>query len=261
MTTPDHTIHEAKLSKGCSTLFQDGWSLHTAKELCSTNSAAARLPAWHAVRADTQTNGRGRTGRSWISDQGGLWLSAVLPCPNTSAQWSLLPLAAGWAIMGALKDLEAAGLRLRWPNDIMAGRRKLAGLLVERYAPDTAVIGIGLNVLNSPESFDSSLASTTTRLADLVPSVCELDDLTHLVLRSIRRAHTLVLQGKFRVIADDLNTQWSIPRLVAISLNGHAHPFTGLFTGIDNEGRLQVTTDYARTCYEPSQVALLRELE
>jgi BirA family biotin operon repressor/biotin-[acetyl-CoA-carboxylase] ligase len=262
MIPPNNNTPETTRRKVCSTTFKDGWSLHTAHELGSTNSAAARLPAWHAVRASVQTNGRGRTGRTWVSDEGGLWLSAVLPCPGLSSQWSIFPLAAGWAIIGALNDLGTPGLRLRWPNDIMAGQGKLAGLLVERFTADTAVVGIGLNVFNSPGSCDTSLARTTTRLADLVSAGCALDELTHLVLRSIRRAHAIVLKGEFHVIARELNTRWSEPRLVSISLNGHAHPFTGLFTGIDDAGRLQVSTDYSRICsYEPSQVALLRELE
>jgi BirA family biotin operon repressor/biotin-[acetyl-CoA-carboxylase] ligase len=248
--------------KGGSTDLKEGWTLHNTRQLASTNSAAARLPAWHAVRADVQTAGRGRTGRSWVSDEGGLWLSAVLPCPGAAAHWSVLPLAAGWAIIGALKELGAGGLRLRWPNDIMVGRRKLAGLLVERYTTDTAVVGIGLNIANSPESIDRGLAGQSARLVDLVSSRCDLDDVAHVILRSIRRAHSLVLESKFPIIASELNKHWAGGRLVAITLHGHAHPFSGLFAGIDDTGRLQITTDYASgQFYEPSQVALLRELE
>ena len=262
MITSNNRSPEAAPFLGDSIDFKDGWTLHRSRQLASTNSAAARLPAWHAVRADVQTSGRGRTGRDWISDKGGLWLSAVLPCPGTVARWSILPLAAGWAIIGALNELGATSLRLRWPNDLMVGQRKLAGLLVERYTPDTAVVGVGLNVSNSPEDVDGNLASRSARLADLLPSRCELTDVAQVVLRSIRRAHTLVINGKFPIIARELNAHWAARRLVAITLHGHAHPFTGLFTGIDDTGRLQLTTDYASArFYEASQVALLRELE
>jgi BirA family biotin operon repressor/biotin-[acetyl-CoA-carboxylase] ligase len=147
MNTDAPPSHE----RDASVVESEGWCIHTAHEIGSTNSAAARLPAWHAVRARVQTDGRGRTGRAWTSGEGGLWLSAVLPCTGNRARWAILPLAAGWAIVAALKELGAHGLRLRWPNDIMAGHRKLAGLLVERYRNDTAVVGIGLNVFNSPE--------------------------------------------------------------------------------------------------------------
>lgn len=239
-----------------------GWTIHTTSDIGSTNSAASRLPAWNAVRAGIQTSGRGRTGRTWVSDQGGLWLSAVLPCEGARERWSILPLAAGWAIIGALKEIGARELRLRWPNDIMSGHRKLAGLLVERFTTDTAVVGVGLNVSNSPELAAPALRRTTSRLIDLVPGTHNLDELAVLVLRAIAKAHTLVARDEFNVIADDLNAQWSTPRLVAVTLNGHAHPFTGLFSGIDSSGRLRVSTDYSGIrCYDASQVALLRELE
>lgn len=240
----------------------EGWTLHTAREIGSTNSAAAKLPAWHAVRADLQTDGRGRTGRRWVSDEGGLWLSAVLPCPGQRSRWAILPLAAGWAIIGALRDLGVTDLRLRWPNDIMHGRRKLAGLLVERYTADTAVIGVGLNVFNCPAVEEPSLEDVTTRLSDLITGAYTLDDLARLILRSIRRIHATIRDEGFGHIADQLNLHWSEPRLVSITLTQRGDAFTGLFHGIDSSGRLRITTErYGRCTYDASQISLLRELE
>lgn len=245
-----------------SSFHHEGWTLHIAREIGSTNSAAAKLPAWHAVRADLQTNGRGRTGRCWISDEGGLWLSAVVPCPGQRARWAILPLAAGWAIIGALRDLGAADLRLRWPNDIMHGRRKLAGLLVERYNADTAVIGVGLNVFNNPSANEPALEGVTTRLSDLIPGAYTLDDIARVVLRSIGRTHATIRDAGFGQIADELNLHWAEPRLVSLTLTHRADTFTGLFHGIDSSGRLRLTTErYGRCTYDASQVALLRELE
>jgi hypothetical protein len=59
----------------------EGWTVHEVASVDSTNLFAAKLPVWHAVRAEVQTAGRGRFQRVWISDQGGLWLSAVVPSP------------------------------------------------------------------------------------------------------------------------------------------------------------------------------------
>ncbi len=240
----------------------EGWTILTAREIGSTNSAARRLPAWHAIRARVQTDGRGRTGRAWVSDEGGLWLSAVLPCPGNRARWSILPLAAGWAIIGALKELGARDLRLRWPNDLMVGRRKLAGLLVERYSTTTAVVGLGLNVFNTPETTEPALDGVSIRLADLVTGGYTIDDLARLVLRAVGRAHALVRDDRFRVIANELNLSWSEPRLVSVTLVGRAATFTGLFHGIDDAGRIRLTTKtHGRCAYDAAQVALLRELE
>lgn len=241
---------------------RDEWTVRVAHEVGSTNSAAARLPAWHAVRARVQTDGRGRTGRYWVSDEGGLWLSAVVPCPGHRDRWSILPLAAGWAIIAALDELGAKDLRLRWPNDIMVGSRKLAGLLVERYCNETAVVGVGINVFNQPDRAEPALARATARLSDLVTGGYTLDTLARVVLRSIARAHRRICQDEFGLIANDLNGQWAQPRLVAVTLTGRADSFTGLFTGIDDAGRLRVSTQrHGTLAYDAAQVALLRELE
>ncbi|MEO6006369.1 MAG: biotin--[acetyl-CoA-carboxylase] ligase [Opitutus sp.] len=238
----------------------EGWTVHRTERVASTNSAVSFFPPWHALQAAEQTAGRGRTGRTWVSNTGGLWLSAVVPCPGDRSRWAILPLAAGWALLMALKELNAPALHLRWPNDIMAGHRKLAGLLVERFNDQTAVIGVGLNVTNSPGSIDPTLVHTSIRLADLTAE-WPLEHVAKLVLRSLRHAHALICQDQFSVILEDLNRHWSVPRLVSITLNGHVQPFTGLFTGVDLQGRLRVTTDYGSYSYDASQVTLLRELE
>lgn len=241
----------------------DGWRLDVLTATESTNLVAARQPAWHAVRAETQSAGRGRTGRHWVSDSGGLWLSAVLPCPGPRDAWALLPLAAGHALLAALGDLGASGLRLRWPNDILVGRRKLAGLLVERHTPDTAVVGIGLNVHNHPEAAEPGLRNATIRLADLVPpDGLELDAVAALVLAALARAHHRLATEGFAPIADDLNRAWASPRLVALTLAGRSDAVVGRFLGIDAAGRLLLESrDRRVTAHDPVAVALLRELE
>jgi len=238
-----------------------GWLLEVVPETDTTNRLAAALPAWNAVRADTQSAGRGRTGRAWTSDRGGLWLSAVVPCPGPREQWALLPLAVGWALGEALRGLGVRGLRLRWPNDLLVGSRKLAGLLMERHNSATAVVGVGLNVFNSPEQASPVLRDTTIRLADLVPLAHrDLDDLSALLLHAIARAHQALLAGDFPKIAAALNHAWREPRRVALDLAGRAEPVVGDFLGIDSAGNLRLRADDVVTTHDSTQVALLREL-
>jgi BirA family biotin operon repressor/biotin-[acetyl-CoA-carboxylase] ligase len=241
----------------------DGWRLDVLAATESTNLVAARRPAWHAVRAETQSAGRGRTGRQWVSDAGGLWLSAVLPCPGPRDAWALLPLAAGHALLAALGDLGASGLRLRWPNDILVGRRKLAGLLVERHTPDTAVVGIGLNVHNHPEAAEPGLRDATIRLADLVPlNGLELDAVAAVVLAALARAHHRLETEGFGPIAEELNQAWASPRLVVLTLAGRADAVVGRFLGVDAAGRLLLESrDRRVTAHAPVAVALLHELD
>jgi BirA family biotin operon repressor/biotin-[acetyl-CoA-carboxylase] ligase len=238
----------------------DGWTVHEFATLPSTNPNAGALPAWHAVRSDVQTGGRGRTGRVWISDAGGLWLSAVLPAPGPRKKWSILPLGAGWAVIEALRGIGISGLRLRWPNDILHGRRKLAGLLVEQYQPETVVIGVGINIANRPDSLDSNLTGHTIGVAELAERSVLLDEITRLTLRAFRRLQALIEQGRFAEIVTDINTRWGETRPVQLTLNSRPEPLNGYFRGVDPEGRLSFADDRGTLhTLEASQVALLRE--
>ncbi|MFT3869839.1 MAG: biotin--[acetyl-CoA-carboxylase] ligase [Nibricoccus sp.] len=239
----------------------EGWQLHEFATLPSTNPIAGALPPWHAVRADVQTGGRGRTGRAWISDAGGLWLSAVLPAPGPRKKWSILPLGAGWAVIEALRSLGIEGLRLRWPNDILHGRRKLAGLLVEQYQPETVVIGVGINIANRPDTLEASLAGHTVGVAELAGRPVTLDEVARLTLGAFRRMQGLVEQDRFAEIVEDINIRWGDPRRVQLTLNSRTEPIAGTFRGVDPEGRLSFVDDHGNSLnLEASQVALLREI-
>ena len=241
----------------------NAWAFEVLTETDTTNRIAAALPPWHAVRADIQTAGRGRTGRAWTSDRGGLWLSAVLPCPGPRRSWETLPLAAGQALLSALAGLGLSDFRLRWPNDLLVGSRKLAGILVERHSPDSAVVGVGINVFNDPERASPDLRATTARLADLVAlGEHGLDDIASLVLRALASAHARLAANQFPAVAAELNRDWSSApaRLVALTLVGRAEPVAGIFMGIDDKGRLLVRTEACTAALEPTQVALLREI-
>ncbi|MEO0055982.1 MAG: hypothetical protein RLZZ50_1929 [Verrucomicrobiota bacterium] len=257
MTTPSATPFSRARADAA------GWTLEVVTEVDSTNRIASKLPPWRAVRAEIQTAGRGRTGRAWISDRGGLWLSAALPCPGPRERWATLPLAAGHSLHNALAGLGVSDLRLRWPNDLLVGRRKLAGLLVERHSPETAVVGVGLNVFNSPEEASPDLRSSTARLADLVAlGERDLDNVASLVLRALTDAHALLAANRFTSIVDGLNRAWSASpaRQVALTLNGRPEPLVAQFLGIDDDGRLLVSMEDRTEALDATRVALLREL-
>ena len=213
----------------------DGWTLHEFSEVTSTNSLAGHLPPWTAVRATVQTAGRGRTGRAWVSDEHGLWLSAVLPTPGDPVHWSLLPLAAGWAALGVVRALGLSDARLRWPNDILVGRQKLAGILVDRCSPDAAVVGIGLNVANRPDLADPRLRGETARLADLLPEAPPLALLVVRLLAALTREHHRLESGDAGSLCRDLNDAWR-HRQVQVTLAGCPDTITGQLEGIDPAG-------------------------
>ena len=101
--------------------------------------------------AECQTGGRGRRGRKWLSPLGsGIYLSQSWCFATAPKKLAALPLAAGVAVLRALRVVGVKSLSLKWPNDVVADNRKLAGILVdlrgEAEGPLTAVIGVGINL-------------------------------------------------------------------------------------------------------------------
>ena len=238
-----------------------GWALHELDAVGSTNRHAAALPPWSAVTARTQTAGRGRHERHWVSDAGGLWLSAVVPTPGEFERWSLLPLAAGLAACKALASFGLAGHRLRWPNDIMIGPAKLAGILVERFRPTTAVIGIGINYDNRPEADDPALAGVVARVTDLLHVSPSRHALRNAVLDSLRQAHELLASDRAPALVALLSPYWR-RTTVRVTLRPDGVSSDGRFAGVDATGRLLLEAEgfASPRSFAPHEVELLREL-
>ena len=115
-------------------------------------------PCWFA--ADTQTGGRGRHGRTWISPPGNLYATLALTAPCDPARAPELGFVAGLALHGAVAvstGLRHPDLAIKWPNDLLLGGAKVAGLLLEglqargRFA---VLIGFGVNVASAPQGLN-----------------------------------------------------------------------------------------------------------
>ncbi len=234
------------------------WTLHEWPVVTSTNLVARGLPAWNAVRAVSQTKGRGRFQRTWVSDEGGLWLSAVVPLGSGLILRRALPLAVGLAVCGTLQELGISEFRLRWPNDVMVCDRKLAGLLIDQFTPDLAVIGIGINVNNRPESMDPELSNRTIRLADLLSRPIEPSQLTALLLRHLRQElATLEAAGASALFAR-VNGFWRAPRMVELDLDGLVR--MNVWRGVDTSGRLTLASPSGElSFYDANEVRHLTE--
>jgi BirA family transcriptional regulator, biotin operon repressor / biotin---[acetyl-CoA-carboxylase] ligase len=127
--------------------------------------ARAGAAPWTVVLADAQTAGRGRQGRRWVSPPGNLYMSVLLRPAPPGPRWSVLPLAAGLALAEALaaEGLEA---RLKWPNDVMVGDRKIGGILTEATSStdglESVVVGIGVNLALRPSDLPADVATAVT---------------------------------------------------------------------------------------------------
>jgi BirA family biotin operon repressor/biotin-[acetyl-CoA-carboxylase] ligase len=154
-------------------------------ETDSTNADAMRLalkgedlPLW--VIADRQTAGRGRAGRSWVSPGGNLYTSLAFCCAAKMENAGQLSLIAGISLFDAIRastDLaQDAGLRLKWPNDILMGGAKMGGILVEstsaRGSPGfLAVVGFGVNLSSHPEDLGRAVTSLGRHTRAPAPAV------------------------------------------------------------------------------------------
>jgi BirA family biotin operon repressor/biotin-[acetyl-CoA-carboxylase] ligase len=152
----------------------EGFLLHRHDTVGSTNDEARQLardgaPEGALVWAATQSAGRGRRGHLWQSPPGNLYLSLVLRPDGPAARAPQLGFVAALALGDALDQLAGPGLQLRykWPNDLLAGGSKFAGILLESEMAaagglDFVIIGIGVNLVSAPRD----LEYPATSLAD-----------------------------------------------------------------------------------------------
>ena len=235
-----------------------GWTLHEADTLGSTNDYARSLPPWHGVRAVRQTAARGRHGRRWNSDEGGLWASIVLPLDPPDRGWSAFPLAAGLAVVSTLRGLGLMQARLRWPNDVLVGPKKICGILMERFSSDRVVVGLGLNVSNDPGSSDPELSALATSLAGELPIAPPIEEIYHDLLVALRVLHGRVAEEGFAVLTDDINRHWGGTREVELHIANEV--IRGPFLGIDSRGDLLVEIGGHPASHSAPHVQLMREV-
>jgi BirA family biotin operon repressor/biotin-[acetyl-CoA-carboxylase] ligase len=216
------------------------------RESASTNAevaAAARDGAAEGLVliAESQTAGRGRLDRTWESPpRAGLTFSVLLRPTFPPAGWGWLPLLAGVATASALHRVAGVDVRLKWPNDVLVGDRKLGGILTEAVG-GAVVVGIGLNVTAQREELPVPEA---TSLAVEGAEVLDRDPLLRAVLRDLAALYADLGAAGGDAEAAGLRRRYvdacaTLDRDVTVELPG-PRTITGRATGIDLEGRLVV---------------------
>ena len=212
-------------------------------EVCnSTNDEAARYAragASHGtvVIAERQEAGRGREGRAWASPLGGLYMSAVMRPPLPLADVPPMTLAIGIAVCDAARAFGAAAV-LKWPNDVLVGDKKLAGILVETQSQggklDSVIVGVGVNL----EVVPSAVADRATALA-----VDRELFISELFVQLERWVDRYVACG-----VESIVPAWQ--QRMAHGLSARAvidgTPLTGELAGIDPDGALLLRDDTGR---------------
>lgn len=221
-------------------------------EVGSTNSEALRRagmgergPVW--ITARRQNAGRGRSGRSWVSLEGNLAATLLISPGCGMAQLHQLSLVTGVAlydalaeIAGGLENAAAAGLRLKWPNDILLGEAKLGGILIESTtcgAEIVAAIGVGVNIREEPDIAGRAVASISRLGAEPLPR----EMLVGLDLQMRRWLAAWAMGGRF----DLVRAAW-LARCggtgQAIEINTGTEQISGAFAGIDETGALLIAS-------------------
>jgi BirA family biotin operon repressor/biotin-[acetyl-CoA-carboxylase] ligase len=214
----------------------------------STNDVAANLATapgaeGTVVGADAQTAGRGRRGHTWFSPPAsGLYVSVVLAPgrARTAPQraLTLTTLAAGVALAEGVERITGLAADIKWPNDLLVGRRKLAGILAEGISREVVVLGYGINV--SAASFPPELGDRATSLESELGRPIDRAALFAETLSALAARYDDLLTGRFDAILDGWRARAPGSRGTRVSWEAPSGQRTGITAGIDADGALLV---------------------
>jgi BirA family biotin operon repressor/biotin-[acetyl-CoA-carboxylase] ligase len=189
------------------------------------------------VFAESQTKGRGRHGRAWISPRGkGLWFSVLLRPRLPAAAMSRLTVAASVAVVRAVRTMCGVDARIKWPNDVTIAGKKVAGILTE-LSGGVAVLGIGIDVNCQP----AELPATAT---SLLVATGEAQDRPALAARVLTELETL-----YRLAVEDFDAvarEWAgwcttLGRQLVVTMG--TQRIEGCALALDGDGTLLLRKD------------------
>lgn len=220
-------------------------------DICeSTNTlmlerAQSGVPSGSVIACERQTAGRGRRGRRWLSaPQDSLTFSLLWRFPSGTLPLAGLSLAVGVAVVRALDEMGAAGVQLKWPNDILAASGKMGGILVETLSiagAPAAVIGIGINV-RLPQSIAEAIENEATGLVNVMPFTPSRNLLLANLLASLAAMLEEFARTGFTAFIEEWLARHAYAgRGVRILADG-VQPVEGICAGVDADGALLLDT-------------------
>ena len=241
-------IKSSEISKGLNTKFV-GQDLYVYREVCSTNTIAKFLSQngignGSVVIAEKQTAGRGRSGKTWESPLGGIWLSIILT-PNVDySNIPLITLATGVAVAKTLERIEVESCEIKWPNDIMINGKKVCGILTEATTSfnsiENVVVGVGIDANLNIEDFPEELKDKTTSLEIELGRKVDENLLIKLFLEEIEEIFELFNHGRHEEILKEWRKRsYTIGKIVEVK-KPFNQPYDAYALGISKEGSLVV---------------------
>lgn len=224
-----------------------GRDIQVFQETGSTNEVADRLGRTGVkegvvVFAEAQSKGRGRLGRKWYSPPGkGLWFSVLLRPQLRPQAATQLTVAAATALVRAIEQHAGLRLEIKWPNDILAGGKKLAGVLTELSAEldciKYVILGIGLDVNLNAGDWPGELRKQATSLKLETGRAFRRADLAAALLRELDKDYALICEHQFPKLAEQWEARCStLGHRVTIRVGERVAQ--GLAEALDEDGAL-----------------------
>ncbi len=251
--TPDLLHADDLLSRVSGRVRVIGRDIQVFKETTSTNDIIEKmardgLREGFVVFAESQTKGRGRLGRKWISPPGkGLWLSVLLRPALRPQETTQLTIASATALLRSIIQVTGLQPQIKWPNDLLIGDRKVAGILTELSAePDRVhhvTLGIGVDVNMKESEWPLELRSVATSLRMVAGFEISRVELAATLLENLDRDYARICRGGFGEVADEWEEHCTtLGREVTVQM-GH-RTIQGRAESLDDDGALLVRTEH-----------------
>jgi BirA family biotin operon repressor/biotin-[acetyl-CoA-carboxylase] ligase len=238
------------------------WPVQVFDSIDSTNAEALRAidrgqAAPFLVLSERQTAGRGRRGRKWVSPFAeNVYYSLVLRIEGGMRQLEGLSLVVGLAVQQTLRELGIAAAGLKWPNDVLVGQKKIAGILLELVGDPAdvchVVLGVGVNVnMQSADEVDqqwTSMRLESGKLFDRNQLVAMLGEALQRYLARHQAGGFLAIQSEW-----EQNHLWQGRR---VSLIAGVNQIDGEVLGIDGQGALRLKVDGVEKVFSGGELSL-----
>ncbi len=219
-------------------------------------------PSGSVLAVEWQSGGRGRMGRVWHSGLGNaLTFSLLWRFEQGLSALSGLSLAASVALIRALRRLDIAGAQLKWPNDVISGEGKLAGILVEAHGdilgPSAVVIGIGLN-LSLPQATAARIDQPAACLATLTDALPDRNRLLAVLLDELGGVLRNFATTGFAALRTEWESYHALQDQPVRLLLPDGKKTSGIARGVTDAGALQVETSRGMQTFNAGEISLRR---
>jgi len=251
LTSSNNVINEFAIRKNLKTSVFGRQDIRIYEITGSTNIEAFQLatvgaPEGSIVIANRQDAGKGRMGRTWSSPSGkNVYISVILRPTIPPYLAPRLTIVTAVALSDTLRESGVPGHRIKWPNDILAGDKKLSGILTEMKGDTDAIefiiTGIGININATLEDYPPELHSTVTSLNIILNRITDRNDFIALLLSNFEKYYNRFLQGEFSGILTTWKEQADIVNR-EIKVQQFNEIFSGRVIDLNEDGNLIVDT-------------------